>query len=236
MLKVEKRLEEIITCIICMEISYDSVTCFNCSNLFCSTCIAKLFKYNNKCPMCRKVFNGFQNKVLDQRVQVIKEFILLNKKNLKLIEDCDYLCSTLTRMDIHSKNKDNFLVKIIALHEKIAQSEDDFMNNFEDLLEVSEDMLVIQERLKLTKKVLESNLQVYLKNMKKYLDLKKKVKKKVITSLEYNNEDHARVLVNVSYFTVIFLTFASVSAFLYFFNYLTGGLIAELPLFKYLTL
>lgn len=233
MLKVEKKLEEIIMCIICMEPSYSSVTCFSCSNLFCSDCLAKLFTYNNKCPMCRKVFNGFENKVLDNRVKIVKEFIILNKKNLKLMEDCDYLSTTLTRMDINSKSKENFLVKIISLHEKIAQSEDDYNSNFDELLNVTKDMLIIRQRMDVARKTLEKNFQIYLNNMKKYLDLKRKVKKKVWNSLEFNSEENARIVVNLSYFTVMFITFMSVCSFLYLVNLCTGRLLDNLPLFYY---
>lgn len=77
-----KYLDQYLLCGICYEPAFDNLECFNCSNLFCTECIAELEQYYDnlndqetetyvsKCPHCRSnsqfYKNLFATKVLGQ--------------------------------------------------------------------------------------------------------------------------------------------------------------------------
>ena len=53
---MEKIVEELATCPICIDISADAVECDSCGNVFCDNCVKKLARI--ECPKCKK-FNFF---------------------------------------------------------------------------------------------------------------------------------------------------------------------------------
>ncbi|KAB7505621.1 E3 ubiquitin-protein ligase TRIM32 [Armadillidium nasatum] len=144
------RMEEIVTCSICMQV-FDSLhlipKMIECGHTFCSPCLTKLFQNNPSCPNCRAEIKGTES-LLPINYNTLKVVDIYESKNWSESE-MDTAAEVTKRKDMILKKKAQMTSSIevfdkcLAKLEKLTVSESeriDTVNVKRILKEVDEDL------------------------------------------------------------------------------------------------
>lgn len=113
--KMEKSLMNMIAgfkCVICLNIPWDPVECFNCSAIFCTTCYEEYIKHSIKCPVDKKNLN------VKKSYNAIKALEIINIKCYN--PGCNQISSYSNYMThLKNVNSDNIYASMVIVISKV---------------------------------------------------------------------------------------------------------------------
>jgi len=95
--------KDIISCIICLEVSFDSSVFDCCYSIICNSCLEKYIKTSKKCPMCRKEKAKATSNVMLKKI--------ISGVNIKCPLGCGHVTSYIdTKTHLTQSHKDDELL------------------------------------------------------------------------------------------------------------------------------
>jgi len=160
------------SCPICLTpISSEKINILSCGHKICSDCIQKFIEFNNKCPICNKIFLNYTSKIDNKLHELTKEnlsSINVHKKEFELnenfecitIEDieqqikylkskADYLYNKLfgPRNEIGSEKEREMIVNIYDEINKIKKMINEEEIDFKKVNEIIDQMIIDTKKI-----------------------------------------------------------------------------------------
>ena len=135
-------------CPICLNpIEEDKINILSCSHKICEDCIGKFIEFNNKCPICNKIFMSYISKKDNKDHQLTNDNLTnIDKKKKESQLNENFECITIE--DINQQIKylksraDNLYIKLFGpRNEKGSEKEKEVIGNIYNNIETIKDMI-----------------------------------------------------------------------------------------------
>ena len=152
------------SCPICLnQIQEDKINILSCGHVICSECILKFIEFNNKCPICNKIFMNYITKK-DNKIHELTNDNLINinknKKEFQLNENFE--CITIEDIEQqikYIKSKSDYLYnKLFGPRNEIGSEKEKEM------------ILDIYEKINKIKEMINNNKEIDFKKINEITD------------------------------------------------------------------
>ena len=152
------------SCPICLnQIQEDKINILSCGHVICTECILKFIEFNNKCPICNKIFMNYITKK-DNKIHELTNDNLINinknKKEFQLNENFE--CITIEDIEQqikYIKSKSDYLYnKLFGPRNEIGSEKEKEM------------ILDIYEKINKIKEMINNNKEIDFKKINEIID------------------------------------------------------------------
>ena len=152
------------SCPICLNpIQEDKINILSCGHVICSECILKFIEFNNKCPICNKIFMNYITKK-DNKVHELTNdnFININKNKKEFQLNENFECITIEDIEQqikYIKSKSDYLYnKLFGPRNEIGSEKEKEM------------ILDIYEKINKIKEMINNNKEIDFKKINEIID------------------------------------------------------------------
>ena len=152
------------SCPICLNpIQEDKINILSCGHVICSECILKFIEFNNKCPICNKIFMNYITKK-DNKVHELTNdnFININKNKKEFQLNENFECITIEDIEQqikYIKSKNDYLYnKLFGPRNEIGSEKEKEM------------ILDIYEKINKIKEMINNNKEIDFKKINEIID------------------------------------------------------------------
>ena len=155
---------ELSSCPICLNpIQEDKINILSCGHVICSECILKFIEFNNKCPICNKIFMNYITKK-DNKIHELTNdnFININKNKKEFQLNENFECITIEDIEQqikYIKSKSDYLYnKLFGPRNEIGSEKEKEM------------ILDIYEKINKIKEMINNNKEIDFKKINEIID------------------------------------------------------------------
>ena len=152
------------SCPICLNpIQEDKINILSCGHVICTECILKFIEFNNKCPICNKIFMNYITKK-DNKVHELTNdnFININKNKKEFQLNENFECITIEDIEQqikYIKSKSDYLYnKLFGPRNEIGSEKEKEM------------ILDIYEKINKIKEMINNNKEIDFKKINEIID------------------------------------------------------------------
>ena len=152
------------SCPICLNsIQEDKINILSCGHVICSECILKFIEFNNKCPICNKIFMNYITKK-DNKIHELTNdnFININKNKKEFQLNENFECITIEDIEQqikYIKSKSDYLYnKLFGPRNEIGSEKEKEM------------ILDIYEKINKIKEMINNNKEIDFKKINEIID------------------------------------------------------------------
>ena len=152
------------SCPICLiPIQEDKINILSCGHVICSECILKFIEFNNKCPICNKIFMNYITKK-DNKIHELTNdnFININKNKKEFQLNENFECITIEDIEQqikYIKSKSDYLYnKLFGPRNEIGSEKEKEM------------ILDIYEKINKIKEMINNNKEIDFKKINEIID------------------------------------------------------------------
>ena len=152
------------SCPICLNpIQEDKINILSCGHVICSECILKFIEFNNKCPICNKIFMNYITKKDNKVHELTKDnFININKNKKEFQLNENFECITIEDIEQqikYIKSKSDYLYnKLFGPRNEIGSEKEKEM------------ILDIYEKINKIKEIINNNKEIDFKKINEIID------------------------------------------------------------------
>ena len=152
------------SCPICLnQIQEDKINILSCGHVICTECILKFIEFNNKCPICNKIFMNYITKKDNKMHELTNDNLIninKNKKEFQLNENFE--CITIEDIEQqikYIKSKSDYLYnKLFGPRNEIGSEKEKEM------------ILDIYEKINKIKEIINNNKEIDFKKINEIID------------------------------------------------------------------
>ena len=152
------------SCPICLNpIQEDKINILSCGHVICTECILKFIEFNNKCPICNKIFMNYITKK-DNKIHELTNdnFININKNKKEFQLNENFECITIEDIEQqikYIKSKSDYLYnKLFGPRNEIGSEKEKEM------------ILDIYEKINKIKEMINNNKEIDFKKINEIID------------------------------------------------------------------
>ena len=152
------------SCPICLnQIQEDKINILSCGHVICTECILKFIEFNNKCPICNKIFMNYITKK-DNKIHELTNdnFININKNKKEFQLNENFECITIEDIEQqikYIKSKSDYLYnKLFGPRNEIGSEKEKEM------------ILDIYEKINKIKEMINNNKEIDFKKINEIID------------------------------------------------------------------
>ena len=152
------------SCPICLnQIQEDKINILSCGHVICTECILKFIEFNNKCPICNKIFMNYITKK-DNKIHELTNdnFININKNKKEFQLNENFECITIEDIEQqikYIKSKSDYLYnKLFGPRNEIGSEKEKEM------------ILDIYEKINKIKEKINNNKEIDFKKINEIID------------------------------------------------------------------
>jgi len=152
------------SCPICLNpIQEDKINILSCGHVICTECILKFIEFNNKCPICNKIFMNYITKK-DNKIHELTNdnFININKNKKEFQLNENFECITIEDIEQqikYIKSKNDYLYnKLFGPRNEIGSEKEKEM------------ILDIYEKINKIKEMINNNKEIDFKKINEIID------------------------------------------------------------------
>ena len=152
------------SCPICLnQIQEDKINILSCGHVICTECILKFIEFNNKCPICNKIFMNYITKK-DNKIHELTNdnFININKNKKEFQLNENFECITIEDIEQqikYIKSKSDYLYnKLFGPRNEIGSEKEKEM------------ILDIYEKINKIKEIINNNKEIDFKKINEIID------------------------------------------------------------------
>ena len=152
------------SCPICLnQIQEDKINILSCGHVICTECILKFIEFNNKCPICNKIFMNYITKK-DNKIHELTNdnFININKNKKEFQLNENFECITIEDIEQqikYIKSKSDYLYNTLFGPRNEIGSEKE-----------KEMILDIYEKINKIKEMINNNKEIDFKKINEIID------------------------------------------------------------------